>query len=58
MHGGKDGCSGATRVLARRGAASGAAVLRAPEHHHAIGAYLAGSSYHALGACEVGSRIG
>ncbi len=29
---------------------------RIASHHHAIGAYDLVSSWHALGACEVGSR--
>jgi len=44
----------------RQGERAGRAVLRAwrdSGHWHAIGAYLAGSSHHARGACEVGSRI-
>ena len=43
----------------RQGERARRAVLhawRGSEGRHAIGAYLAGSSHHARGACEVGSR--
>ena len=43
------------------GAASGDAVLRAPEGHHAVKSYLVGWCHHALGACEsvsVGAKMG